>query len=151
MEAWSSPALSPTDSDPLTPLSVPVDLGGQVAFLGYRLSSTSVTPGSQVVVETAWEVTARPESPPLSIFAHLVGPAGAVSVGDGLGFPAIQWVVGDVFVQRSQLQVPPETAPGRYWLQVGLYSLDTGQRLSIVERGQPVSDRILLTSVEVEP
>jgi hypothetical protein len=56
-----------------------------------------------------------------------------------------------VFVQRSQLQVPPETLPGRYWLQVGLYSLDTGQRLSIVESGQPVSDRILLTPVEVEP
>jgi 4-amino-4-deoxy-L-arabinose transferase-like glycosyltransferase len=149
-EAWSSPALAPTGADPVAPLSVPVDLGGEAAFLGYHLSSESVAPGGEVVLETVWEVTAQPADPPLSVFAHLVGPAGALSVGDGLGFPAIQWSTGDVFVQRSRLQVPPEASPGRYWMQVGLYSLATGARLPVMERGQPVSDRILLAPVEVE-
>ncbi len=157
-EAWSSPALAPTEADLVTALSVPVDLGGQVMLLGYHLSgtssgvacSTAARPGGEVVLTTAWQVVARPEHPPLSVFAHLVGPTGAVSVGDGLGFPAIQWVAGDVFIQRNWLPIPPEASPGQYWMQVGLYSLATEERLPVLEGGQPVSDRILLAPVEVE-
>jgi len=180
-EAWSSPALAPTETDPLTPLPVPVDLGGQIMFLGYHLHSPSsilhppfsILSGGELVLTTAWQVTARPEHPPLSVFAHLVGPTGAVSVGDGLGFPAIQWTAGDVFIQRSRLPIPPETSPGQYWVQVGLYSLTTEERLPVLEpalpvppvpsvaegstaerngvegRGQPISDRILLAPITV--
>jgi 4-amino-4-deoxy-L-arabinose transferase-like glycosyltransferase len=157
-EAWSSPALAPTEADPVLALPVPLDLEGQVAFLGYHLSGTSPSaacptaarPGDEMALTTAWQVTARPEHPPLSLFAHLVGPTGAVSVGDGLGFPAIQWVAGDTFVQHNRLPIPPEASPGQYWVQVGLYSLATGQRLSVLAGGQPVSDRILLAPVEVQ-
>jgi hypothetical protein len=148
-ETWSSPALAPTEADPVTPLSVPADLGGQVAFLGYSLSSNQTAPGSEVVLTTAWQVTARPEAPPLSAFAHLVGPTGAASVGDGLGFPAIQWSAGDVFVQRNRLPVAPGVSPGRYWVQVGFYSLATGERLPVLEAGEPVADRLLLAPVTV--
>jgi hypothetical protein len=72
-----------------------------------------------------------------------------MSVGDGLGFPAIQWSPGDVFVQRNRLPVPAEMPPGRYWVQVGLYLLATGERLPVLEAGQPVADRLLLTPVWV--
>ena len=149
-EAWSSPALAPTEADSVTPLSVPVDMGGQAEFLGYHLSPEPVTPGGEVMLTTAWRVTARPGDPPLSVFVHLVGPTGAVSVGDGLGFSAIQWVAGDVFIQCNRLLIPPEVSPDRYWVQVGLYSLATEERLPVLESGQPVSDRILLAPVEVE-
>jgi len=144
----------------VTAFPVPVDLGGQIAFLGYHLSgtssavcSTAVRPGSEIVLTTAWQVTARSEHPrpqTLSVFAHLVGPTGAVSVGDGLGFPAIQWLPGDVFVQRNWLPIPPEVSPGQYWMQVGLYSLATEERLPVLEGGQPAGDRILLATVEVK-
>ncbi len=158
-EAWSSPALAPTDSDPVTALPVPLDLGGQVEFLGYGLGSPDAhlagdadskgpSQSSELVLTTAWRVTARAEQPPLSVFAHLVDPAGAASVGDGLGFSAIQWNPGDVFVQRSRLELPADLAPGRYWLQVGVYSLATDERLPVLQDGQPVSDRILLAPVE---
>jgi hypothetical protein len=101
------------------------------------------------MLTTAWQVTARPEDPPLSVFAHLVGPAGAQSIGDGLGFPAIQWSPGDVFIQRNRLPVPPETPSGRYWTQVGLYSLATGERLLVLEAGESVADRLLLSPVTI--
>jgi hypothetical protein len=128
---------------------VPADLGGQASFLGYSLSSNRIAPGSEVVLTTAWQVTARPEAPPLSAFAHLVGPTGAASVGDGLGFQAIQWSPGDLFVQRNRLPVPADVPPGRYWVQVGLYSLATGERLPVLEAGEPVADRLLLAPVTV--
>jgi hypothetical protein len=148
-KAWASPALAPTEADSLTALPVPADLGGQVSFLGYGLSSEQIAPGDEMVLTTAWQVTARPEAPPLSIFAHLVGPTGAVSVGDGLGFPAIQWVPGDVFIQRNRLLIPAEAPPGRYWVQVGLYSLATDERLPVRKASKPVADRLLLAPVTV--
>jgi len=151
-EAWSSPVLAPTDADPLTALRVPVELGRQVAFTGYHLSTGASAPGGEVVLTSAWLVVARPgdlDDLPLSLFAHLVGPAGAMSIGDGLGFPAIQWSPGDVFVQRNRLPVPAEMPPGRYWVQVGLYSLATGERLPVLEAGQPVADRLLLAPLWV--
>jgi hypothetical protein len=148
-EAWSSPALAPAEADAVTALHVPVDLGGQVAFLGYHISSESVAPGGEMILTTAWQVTARPENPPLSAFVHLVGPTGAVSVGDGLGFPAIQWTPDDVFVQRNRLPVAPETSPGRYWVQAGLYSLGTGERLPVLVAGERIADRLLLAPVTV--
>jgi hypothetical protein len=120
-----------------------------VAFLGYSLSTNRTAPGGEMVLTTIWQVTARPEAPPLSAFAHLVGPTGAASVGDGLGFPAIQWSPGDVFVQRNRLPVPPGVPPGRYWVQVGLYSLAADGRLPVLEAGEPVADRLLLAPVTV--
>jgi hypothetical protein len=148
-EAQSSPVLAPTEADPVTALSVPADLGGQVSFLGYTVSSERIAAGGDVVLTTAWQVTARAEAPPLSAFAHLVGPTGALSVGDGLGYPAIQWSPGDVFVQRNRLPVPTGISPGRYWAQVGLYSLATGERLPVLEAGQPLADRLLLVPVAI--
>jgi len=149
-EAWASPALAPAEGDQVVPIAVPADLGGQVDFLSYHLSSEAVVPGGDVVVDTAWRVTARPEEPPLSVFVHLLSPAGALSAGDGLGFPAIQWVPGDVFIQRNRLPVPRGVPPGRYWVQVGLYSLATGERLPVSERGYVVADRLLLSPVTVQ-
>ena len=148
-EAWSSPVLAPAESDPLVALTVPVDLGGQVAFLGYHVSPDQVAPGGEVVLTTAWQVIARPDSPPLSIFAHLVGPAGTVSVGDGLGFPAIQWMPGDVFIQRNRLPVSVNAPLGRQWVQVGLYSLATGDRLPVSDADVGAVDRLLLVPVWV--
>jgi hypothetical protein len=157
-EAWSSPVLAPADTEPLAALPFPVDLGDQAAevlvrFVGYHLSSETGAPGGELVVTSAWQVAARPadlDDLSLSLFAHLVGPAGAMSVGDGLGFPAIQWSPGDLFVQRNRLPVPAETLPGRYWVQVGLYSLATGERLSVSEAGRPVADRLLLAPVVLQ-
>jgi len=148
-QAWASAALAPVGTDPVVALSVPVDLGGQVSFMGYSLSSDRIAPGGEILLTTAWQVTAQPEDPPLSMFAHVVGPTGALSVGDGLGYPAIQWGPGDAFVQRNRLLIPAEVAPGRYWVQVGFYSLSTGERLPTADVEGSVADRLLLAPVEI--
>ena len=151
-EAWSSPVLAPTETDPVTALRLPVDMEGQVAFLGYHFSPKVIVQDdagcTKVIVTTAWQVTARVKDPVLSIFAHLVSPTEAVSVGDGLGFPAIQWTPGDMFVQRNTLPVS-EVPAGRYWTQVGIYSLATGKRLAVLEADVPVADRLLLAPIKV--
>jgi len=136
--------LAPGRADVQASLFVPADVGGEAAFLGYHLSAETAAPGDELILTTAWRVIARPTDPALSLFAHLVGPGGVMSVGDGLGYPAIQWAAGDVFHQRSRLLVPADAPGGTYWAQVGLYSLATGDRLPVLEGEAPVADRLLL-------
>jgi hypothetical protein len=148
-EAWTSPVLAPAEGDPRVPLALPADLGGQVKLLGFGTPSRSVDAGQELEITTAWQVRAKPDSPEMSVFVHLIDAAQAVSVGDGLGFPAVQWSPGDVFIQRNRLPVPADTAPGRYWIQVGAYSLVTGARLPVLDTEEPAADRILLAPLEV--
>jgi hypothetical protein len=148
-QAWSSPVLSPGVADPVTALPVPLEMEGSVDFLGYGLSSQAAEPGESIEVTTAWVVRQRPAKLNLSHFAHLVDSTGAISVGDALGYPAILWEPGDMFVQRNTLSIPPGAAPGRYWVQVGMYSLITGDRFAVIQDGEPKADRVLLTSVMV--
>ena len=70
-EAWASPVLAPGEADPKARLQVPAVLGGEITFLGYRLSASRVEPGDELVLSTFWRVEAQAEDPQLSLFAHL--------------------------------------------------------------------------------
>jgi hypothetical protein len=150
-EAWSSPILSPASGEPTLALHVPVDVGGSVEFLGYSVSSLAARPGAEVELETAWRVVHRPSDLNLSHFVHLVDSSRAVSVGDAMGYQAIQWSPGDVYILYSMLKVPTDADADRYWVQVGLYSLVTGDRLQVRQDGRAVADRLLLTPIAVAP
>jgi hypothetical protein len=144
--AWTSPVLAPSDSDPLTPVPLPADFGGQLAFLGYELLSEELAAGTEVVLITAWQAEGKPE-PPLSIFVHLLDPQGRIAGQfDGLGIDPNGLRPGDVLLHVHRFTVAPDAPPGRYWLQVGLYNPETLVRLPLA--GQD-SDRLLLTQVEV--
>ena len=50
-----------------------------------------------------------------------------------------------------EIVVPPETPPGRYVLNVGIYSMDEGYRLRRYdEDGRAVGDSIVVGSSEVQ-
>ncbi len=140
------PALSQTPSPSLT---APIQLDGPLTFLGYRLSSTEAN--DIVELWTIWQVYTT-TTRPLSIMAHLIGSDGIpIAVGDGLGVPVEQWQNSDVIIQRHRLALPESAPPGTYWLQTGVYWLDTLERHSIASDQQAVSDRLILTTVEVKP
>ncbi|RLC78399.1 MAG: hypothetical protein DRJ03_25315, partial [Chloroflexi bacterium] len=73
-----------------------------------------------------------------------------VAVGDGLGVPVENWQIGDVILQRHILEIPPDAAPGTYWVQTGAYALADLQRLAVTSDGQPIGDRIVLARLEVD-
>jgi hypothetical protein len=144
--AWTSPVLAPSDSDPLTPLPLPVDLGGWFAFLGYELQSGELRAGEEIVLITAWQVKGKPE-PPLSIFVHLLDPQGRIAGQfDGLGANLDGLYPGDVLLHVHRFSIAPDAPPGRYWLQLGLYNPETMTRLPL--QGQE-TDRLLLTWIDL--
>jgi O-antigen ligase len=129
-----------------TSVSPPVSLDGPLTFAGHEIHQD----GRTITLITYWLVEARPGRP-FSLMAHLIDAEGRpVVVGDGLGVPVEQLEPGDLLVQRHDLSVPGEVPAGTYWLQTGVYWLDTVVRFSVLEGGQPVGDRLLLSPVELE-
>jgi hypothetical protein len=45
--------------------------------------------------------------------------------------------------------VLPGTPPGEYQLEIGMYGLETGERLSVTSDGETVGDRVLLEPIQV--
>jgi 4-amino-4-deoxy-L-arabinose transferase-like glycosyltransferase len=131
-------------------VDLPVELGGHLTLLGYRLFTPQVEAGGEVVLVTFWQVHAPVEAE-LALFAQMVDEGGLV-VGqvDRLDAPAWNWHAGEAFAQVHRFLVAEDAAPGFYHLQVGAYRRADWARLPVLEDGNPVDDRILLHPLEVE-
>jgi hypothetical protein len=156
-QAWHSAELVPAlegGSGAVSALALPVDVGGQVEFLGYAGQGEVGQPaacfakrGCKILM--AWRVTA-PVEEPRTIFVHLLTEEGEVAAQwDGLDVPVEGWREGDVIVQAASFEVPNGLPSGRYWLQTGVYDPRTMERLPVMVEGVSIADRILLSPVEV--
>jgi hypothetical protein len=143
-----------TSGEPLSlrgAASLSAHFGQSAELLAYRLDRSTVQPGQEVELLTFWRVTGQPPAM-LSVMAHLVSADGRViAVGDGLGFTADQWQVGDVFAQLHLFQIPANVTTGTLWAQTGLYTLENLQRLPVTVNGAAAGDSLRLASVQVKP
>ena len=132
-------------------VSVSATFGETAEIVGYALERATARPGQSVELLTLWRITGRPPGP-LSVMAHLLASDGrAIAVGDGLGFTAEQWQVGDLFIQRSLFRLPADAPQGPAWVQVGLYTLGDVRRLNATKDGVNVGDSLRLTQLSVQP
>lgn len=116
------------------PLSV--TFGEQIALMGYDLERNQAKPGETLTLTLYWRALRVPDAD-YTVFAHVAGAAGMAGQGDGqpMGgdYPTWAWRAGDVVRDVRQITIRPEAAPGTYQLLVGLYRLETGQRLSAAD------------------
>jgi hypothetical protein len=109
-------------------LKTPVVLDGPADFLGIQV----VRDGETVDVETWWRVKQGPVVRPLSLSAHLITAGGqTLAVADGLGVQPVEWLQGDVLVQRHVFSQPPEAT--KVWLRIGAYWLEDGARWELAD------------------
>jgi hypothetical protein len=127
-----------------------VALRDQVVFLGYEVDNPAVNPGDTIHLTLYWRALARLDQD-YTVFTHLLD-------SDGLmweqmdsqplcGFlPTSIWPVGRVMVDHYEFVVAPNTPPGEYRVEVGMYLLETMERLpALDEEGIRLpEDRILL-------
>jgi len=91
------------------------------------IHTPEVEPGGELVLLTAWEQEARPQT--VKLFIHLIAPDGqTISQWDGLGAAWEGWRTGFTLYQLHRLTIPPDAPPGTYQLWAGLYHPDTLQR-----------------------
>jgi hypothetical protein len=88
------------------------------------------------------------------IFAHLVEMGGGVPRAQADVYPHLPttgWMPGEYLRDDLMIDLPPDLAPGRYELLVGLYHEATGSRLAVTNaQGQVVGDAVRLGEIQVE-
>jgi hypothetical protein len=126
------------------------NFGERILLVGADLDPQQVGSGGVLRVTLYWQALSEMDVP-YTVFLHLLGPDGRVLVGDdrepvGGTRPTIGWVPGEYITDPHDLVIPPETPPGEYVIEVGLY--DAGAlgfpRLPIMAGGvQSEADRVV--------
>jgi 4-amino-4-deoxy-L-arabinose transferase-like glycosyltransferase len=119
---------------------------GRLILYGSDFLTMPVEPGGALLWRTFWQVNQPLTQPRLKMFLHVLNDRGEVIVGDDredLNFATLS--AGTSFYQISQLTLPGDLPPGRYQVEVGWYSPETGARL----KRDDGSDRLLLAPLDV--
>jgi hypothetical protein len=131
------------------------DLDGQVVLLGYAVSAEKVAPGETLLLTLYWQAL-RPMMERYTVFTHLLDAGEQIqaqmdSEPQGGGLPTDRWEVGKVIQDNYALVVAADAAPGPHVLEVGMYLLETLDRLPVrdLESGAPLGDRVVLGTIEV--
>ena len=127
------------------PMTLPVKFGESAELLGYQLSKSSKPSGSETLI-TYWRAGEHVVKP-LQMFVHAIGPKGTIAAqSDRLDTSAYDWQPDDLIAQVHQLVLPAQTE--QLWLEIGLYKLDTGERLPVSADDQVLGDRLLLQEIQ---
>ena len=131
-----------------------VDLGDQIRLSSYNLalfSEGEAEEGRHLALTLYWQAL-RPPKGDYTVFAHVLDSAGnLVAQHDGLPldglYPTSEWIAGDVFTQRIELDVPP----GEYDLVVGMYTYPDIVRLPVAgDRPYAQDGLVWLQRVEIK-
>ncbi|MFB0534710.1 MAG: hypothetical protein ACETWR_06990, partial [Anaerolineae bacterium] len=68
--------------------------------------------------------------------------------GNGMR-PTTGWVEREIIIDEYDIPIQVDVPPGQYMLEIGMYQLETGQRLEVNGGPEGEGDRILLGKVEV--
>jgi 4-amino-4-deoxy-L-arabinose transferase-like glycosyltransferase len=138
-----------TSHPPSYEVQQPADyqFGRRLKLIGYDLSAA---PGQ---ITLYWQAL-EPVAVDYTVFVHLLDAEGSpVAQADSQpqsgAYPTSWWSAAEVIEDTHTM--PPEIVenlpPGRYTLNVGLYNLDTGERLVVTADGQQQGDHIVLGPV----
>jgi hypothetical protein len=143
--------------EPTAPTGVPVAyrLGEGVRLVAWKPKwDGPVQPGETLRFTLYWACDAPPGQP-LNVFVHLMGEELPLAQGDGppLGgdYPTDLWTAGDMIADERVVLLPDDLSTGHYTLLVGLYDLQTGERLPAFDEQEArlPADAIPLGPVEV--
>jgi hypothetical protein len=110
-----------------------VAFGKQIVLRGYDLAPDRPLPGERLAVTLYWQATRVPDRD-YSVFVHLEDDAGKIVTQDDSypvqgRYPTSTWSPGFVIRDEHRLTLPANLASPHLHLVVGLYRLDTMQRL----------------------
>ena len=128
--------------------------GGEIRLLGFDLPVQECHPGDTIPVTLYWQAERATDSD-AKVFLHLYDAAGHLGPqSDGWAYydtrPPYTWWPGEVVADPRAIPLPPDLAPGRYSLEVGLYHPDGSGRLPAYLGGERQAEgRVVLTVIEV--
>lgn len=130
------------------------DLGGSGWVRYHQDKRASFRRGETIYLTLYWRAVGL-VSRNYSAFTHLLNSEGKFCggmdklLGEGF-YPTSRWPPGEIYWQDYPIPIPPEIPEGHYLIEVGLYNLETMERLPILdEEGKILDDKIILVTVEV--
>ena len=132
-------------------------LGERIVLRGYDLDLSESEPGGTVAIRLYWVAAGR-ITDQYKVFTHLVGPDGQIvaqldAEPQGYALPTSEWRPGQRLVDDYEITIPDDAPPGEYELAIGMYSVESMERLGLMAlRGGNVErvDHILIEGIEVE-
>ncbi len=142
--------LTPPDDVPPPTEATNYELGELIALSGFDLNQTS----NELQVSLHWTCRSKTDQD-YTVFVHLLGPDGSLVAQDdgppvGGHYPTSLWAPGEVIVDQRRLSIKGLPS-GAYQLRAGMYLLETGKRLPVVEKtgGQLPEGAIPLARVHI--
>jgi hypothetical protein len=124
-------------------------VGDDFILLGYALESFQVRPGETIDLTLYWEAAKKPTED-YTVFVHLLDANGQLVAQqdnqpqDGL-YPTKFWDAGERVQDEYALTVDTGALAGEYTLVVGMYTLETLQRLPVMDAsGRLLPDGLFL-------
>jgi len=148
---------------PSVPHAVDYRLGEQAALVGYAIESTNqqiskqgsvLRPGESLRLVLYWQALAKMDRD-YTAFVHLEDEAQRIwGQKDGEpqagNYPTSLWDAGEVVRDERELTVASDAPPGAYELTVGLYLVDSGERLPVTTaEGRLLGNHLVLGQVQV--
>jgi hypothetical protein len=124
-----------TTPDPERPMQV--EFARPVRFLGYTFDAQNVSPGDRLPLVLYWRALATLDTD-YTVFVHLRDMNNVTQASadhqpyDGV-VPTTRWRAGAVVKDVVWLDLPADLPPGEYRLLVGMYRVDTLERLPVME------------------
>jgi hypothetical protein len=134
---------------------VAFELDHQVSLTGYKLDKTEVKAGETINVALYWRAQEKMVED-YTVFVHLVDEEGSIwgqhdSQPVNGYYPTSLWDQDEIVKDEHTLAIGEGAPPGEYRIEVGMYRLADGQRLTIVDQDRQVlDDKALLSEIVVK-
>lgn len=138
------------------PNAVRQNFGNLIQLAGYDMRTRVLRPGETLHVTLYWQALA-PIPVDYSVFAHVRGEGETLWAGQDAwpqkgAAPTSTWRIGDVITDTYALILKPDTPPGTYDVEVGLYD-SAVTRLPLIADDGRVTDAnfVYLSKIRVTP
>jgi mannosyltransferase len=116
--------------------------GDEIELLGYSLLNDRLAAGDIAQITLFWQ-SERVPARRYKVFLHLLDEDNHIvgqrdtEPGGGVRLTTL-WQPGEVIADNYGLPIHPGTPPGQYRIEVGMYDLETGQRLAMPDGAEQV-------------
>ncbi len=130
-------------------------LGEKIELVGYELEEKPLRPGETLELTLYWRAKEEVEKSYI-VFTHLLDSEGNIrGQQDGIPvegmYPTSSWPAGQIVEDRHRIPIADVAPAGDYRLAVGLYELDSLERLKAVDaEGNPLPGNQIVLDVQLE-
>lgn len=131
------------------------NLDNKAHLLGYEIEPLHTYPGETVHLTLYWQAGFA-GGKNYTVFTHVIDKEGRMWAGQDNWprqgqFPTSLWLAGEFITDVYDIELPGDIPPGSYRIEVGMYLLDTMERLTVLGKdGQVVGSSVVLPGFEIE-